>query len=120
LEALKAQKTHTLLKGVEVFQNPRSGERWTGDQAIRKTLWSPALKRAGIRYRNPYQTRHTYASMMLMAGEHVMWVAKQMGHTDWAFTARTYSRWIPDDAPEAGNKAVALWSHSGHTKAATN
>jgi integrase len=120
LEALKAQKAHTLLKGVEVFQNPRIGERWTGDQAIRKTLWSPALKRAKVRYRNPYQTRHTYASMMLMAGEHVMWVSKQMGHTDWAFTARTYSRWIADDAPEAGNKAVALWSPSGHSKAATN
>ncbi|HME99469.1 MAG TPA: site-specific integrase [Terriglobia bacterium] len=114
LEALKAQKAYTFLKGAEVFQNPRSGERWTGDQAIRKTLWLPALKRAGVRYRNPYQTRHTYASMMLMAGEHVMWVAKQMGHTDWAFTARTYSRWIPDDAPDAGNKAVALWSQSGH------
>jgi hypothetical protein len=55
-----------------------------------------------------------------MAGEWAMWVAKQMGHTDWTFTARTYSRWIPDDAPEAGNKAVALWSPSGHSAIATN
>jgi integrase len=114
LDALKLQKAHTFLKGVEVFQNPRTGERWTGDITIRQTLWLPALKRAGVRYRNPYQTRHTFASMMLMAGEHIMWVAKQMGHTDWTFTARTYSRWIPDDAPQAGNKAVATWSQSGH------
>jgi integrase len=33
LEALKAQKTHTLLKDAEVFQNPKTLERWNGDQA---------------------------------------------------------------------------------------
>jgi len=44
--------------------------------------------------------------MMLQAGESVMWVAQQMGHTDWTFTARTYSRWVSIDAPEAGNLAA--------------
>ena len=53
--------------------------------------------------------RHTYASMMLQAGEPDMWVAKQMGHTDWTFTARTYSRWVSIDAPEAGNLAAQKW-----------
>lgn len=113
LAALTAQKAHTYLAGKEVFQNPRTAERWVGDQPIRKTLWIHALKRAGVRYRNPYQTRHTFASMMLMAGENVMWVAEQMGHTDWTFTARTYSRFIPDDAPDAGRKAAERWSASG-------
>lgn len=109
LEALKEQKGHTYLAGVEVFQNPRTGERWQGDQPIRKTLWTHALKRAGVRYRRPYQTRHTYASMLLMAGEHVMWVSRQLGHKDWAFTARTYSRFMPDDMPEAGSKVEIAW-----------
>ncbi len=86
IKALRSQKTSTFLKGEEVFQNPRTGQRWKGDAPIRQSLWIPALKRAGVRYRNPYQTRHSYATMMLMAGEHVMWVAKQMGHTDWSFT----------------------------------
>ena len=110
LAALKAQKAFTYLKGAEVFQNPPTGERWVGDQPIRKTLWQPALIRGGIRYRNPYQTRHTFASMMLMAGEHVMWVAQQMGHTDWGFTARTYARFMPDDMPDAGKKAEQAWT----------
>src|SRR5688500_4284117 len=70
-----------------------------------------------VRYRNPYQTRHGYASMMLMAGEHVMWVATQMGHTDWSFTAKRYSRWIVSDMPDAGSKAVAAWSQLGHSAA---
>src|SRR5690606_30536264 len=77
---------------------------------IRKTLWTPALKRAKVRYRRPYQTRHTYASMMLSAGEHPMWVAQQMGHSDWGMIRRIYGRWMPDAAPDAGGRAVAMFA----------
>lgn len=51
MEALKAQKAHTFLADVEVFQNPRTLERWAGDGPIRKTMWVPAMKKAGVRYR---------------------------------------------------------------------
>lgn len=68
-----------------------------------------ALKKAGIRYRNPYQTRHTYASMLLSAGENPMWVAQQMGHKDWAMIRRVYGRWIPEMNPGAGDKIMANW-----------
>lgn len=107
LDALNAQKALTYEKQEEIFQNPRTGERWTGDQPIRKTLWTHALRKAGVRYRNPYQTRHTWASMMLSAGEHPMWVAQQMGHKDWGMIRRHYGRWIPDADPTAGGRAVA-------------
>ena len=92
-----------------VFLNPRTGEPWTGDQAIRKTLWAHALKRAGVRYRRQYQTRHTYASMMVSAGEPLAWVSKQMGHSDVLITARTYAQWIPQSQKEYGNKAHQLY-----------
>lgn len=55
-----------------LFRNPDSGNRWTDAQIYRN--WGHALKRAGVRYRRPYQTHHTYASMMLSSGEHPMWV----------------------------------------------
>jgi len=110
LQALRAQKPFTFVQGKEIFQNPRTGERWTGDKCIRQSMWQPALRRAGVRYRKPYQTRHSYASMMLIAGEHVMWVAKQMGHTDWSLTAKRYSRWIAPDMPDAGTKAEKKWA----------
>jgi len=110
MEALKAQKAHTFLADAEVFQNPRTLERWAGDGPIRKTMWVPAMKKAGVRYRRPYQTRHTYASMMLSAGEHPMWVAKQMGHTDWTMIARVYGRWMPSADTNAGGKAELIWS----------
>ncbi len=113
LAALKSQKDHTLLQGEFVFHNPRTNEPWTGDGPIRKTMWAPAVKRAKVRYRRPYQTRHTYASMMLSAGEHPMWVAQQMGHKDWAMIRRIYGKWMEDAAPDAGSRAEAKFSTLG-------
>lgn len=101
--ALIAQKTMSYLHpSGRVFINPRTGDPWTGDQAIRKTLWTHALKRAGVRYRRPYQTRHTYASMMVSSGEPLAWVSKQMGHTSVVTTARIYAGWIPTTNSQAG------------------
>jgi integrase len=39
-----------------------------------KEVWTPALEKAGIDYRPPLQTRHTFATMVLSAGEDVGWV----------------------------------------------
>lgn len=75
------------------------------------------MKKAGVRYRRPYQTRHTYASMMLSAGEHPMWVAKQMGHTDWLMIGRVYGRWMPSSDTNAGGKAELIWSKSERPEA---
>jgi integrase len=50
----------------------------------------------------PPRTRHTYASMMLSAGELPMWAAQQMGHSDSTMIVRFYGRWIPEAGPDAG------------------
>lgn len=110
LEALTRQKAYTFLANDVVFHNPRTNERWAGDQPIRQGAWVPALRTACLRYRNPYQTRHTYASMMLTAGEPVMWVAQQMGHKDWTMIAKIYGKWIPNAQPDAGMKAVEMFT----------
>lgn len=109
LAALTAQKAFTYLANQHIFKNPRTDKRWSGDLVIREA-WKRALKLAKVRYRRPYQTRHTFASMMLTAGESPMWVAQQMGHKDWTMIARVYGKWIKDAQPEAGNKAVAMFS----------
>jgi integrase len=114
LDALKRQKTHTQLPGGEIFHNPLTGRPWVSDKAVREVHWRHALTRGGIRYRVPYQTRHTYASMMLTAGEDPMWVAQQMGHRSPTTTYRKYARWIPENRPDAGAKAARLWSQGGH------
>ncbi|POA98396.1 hypothetical protein C2134_12580 [Chromobacterium sinusclupearum] len=43
------------------------------------------------------------------AGEHPMWVAKQMGHADWGMIRRTYGRWIPSEVDDAGKRAVEMF-----------
>ena len=113
MEALFAQKEHTFLAGRAVFHNPLHGKAWVGDQAIRASAWIPAIKKSGVRYRNPYQTRHTYASMMLTAGESPIWVSGQMGHADTAMIFRNYGRWIDREDDNSGSKAVALFAGSG-------
>lgn len=94
LEYLKAQKEHTFLKehGL-VFPDPRTDKIWTDDEPPRELYWRPLLKKLGIRYRSPYETRHTYATMMLMAGVAPAYGARQLGHSVEMFL-RTYSKWI--------------------------
>ena len=104
-EALKAQKK--LTTGL-VFIN-EEGTYLTPDD-ISDDMWKPVLKKAGVNYRNPYQTRHTYASMMLSAGEPLAWVSKQMGHSSIVTTATKYVRWIPESDPLVGNRAVELFT----------
>ncbi len=119
-EALEKQKQHSLLGNAEIFLNPQTGKPWVSDSQFRDVFWVRALRKAGVRYRNPYQTRHTYASMMLTAGEDPTWIAGQMGHKDWGMIRRVYARWLPSINPTAGSKIMALWSQFGHTKKAAD
>ena len=113
LKALGRQKQITFfLKGGHIFRDPRTNEPWAGDEGIRQGPWKFALRKAGVRYRRPYQTRHTYASMMLTAGEPLGWVAGQMGHSDLNMLGRVYARWIKSATPDVGSKAVAMFAAS--------
>ena len=116
LAALIAQKPFTFDANNRIFHNPKTNSPWITDGQIRKSAWTPILKAADIPYRNPYQTRHTYASMLLSAGEDPMWVAHQMGHADWGMIRKTYGRWIPDMNPAAGRKVEDLWSQLGENR----
>lgn len=89
-----------------VFPNPFTRKRWANESKITKR-WKNALEKAGVRYRRPYQTRHTFASMMLSAGENVMYVAGQLGHADWSMVVRVYGRWVPSGAAYAAGNLVA-------------
>jgi integrase len=109
LEALEKQKAYTFAHKGRVFFNPQTNKAWETSQQIRRTQWMHILKKAGIRYRNTYQTRHTYASMMLSQGENLMWVSKQLGHVDVEMVIKTYGRWIPDPSSVSGYRPVHDW-----------
>lgn len=113
-EALARQKEYSFASGGRIFLNPHTNKPWTTDTQLRECGWLPAIKAAKIPYRNPYQTRHTYASTLLSAGENPMWVAQQMGHADWGMIRRCYGRWIPEADKTAGSLVVKQWSQFGH------
>ncbi len=93
MAALLRQQAHTRVGGDAVFMDPRYGESWSDERAFRRSFWTPTLKRLGIRYRRPYNMRHTYATAMLMAGMNAAYCAKQLGHSVEMFH-RTYSKWL--------------------------
>jgi integrase len=130
LDALDRQKRHTRLLHREIFLTPGTrachrlkdgaihyGELkpttinnpWTDEKAISRR-WAKACKAAGVRYRFPRQMRHTYASWMLNDGETPIWVSGQMGHANLMQTLKAYTRFIPNNNPNAGMKAVAAWN----------
>lgn len=97
LAALEAQKPASLLAGQHVWLNPRSGKAWISDAQLRKTLWQPLCERAGVRCRNPYQARRTYASALLTAGTNPWYVAQQLGHADVTMVFQIYGKFIAED-----------------------
>ncbi|WP_084544866.1 site-specific integrase [Derxia gummosa] len=94
LDALQAQRRFTFLAGGRIWHNPRTGQPWDHEQQIRRTLWEPLCRRAGVRYRSPYQIRHTYAADLLTHGANPWYVAEQLGHADVEMVFRTYGHWI--------------------------
>lgn len=105
-DALTEQQSHTKLAGGLVFLDPRYNKGWVGDDPLKKR-WAIILRKAGVRYRNPYQTRHTFASVMLAAGANPMYVAKQMGHRDTEMVMKKYGRWIEQGTDEASRIQLA-------------
>jgi integrase len=51
------------------------------------------LKALGIRYRPPYNCRHTYATICLMSGMNSAFISQQLGHNAQVLLS-TYARWI--------------------------
>lgn len=63
-------------------------------------------EKLGYNIRRLYDTRHSFASVMLSRGEEPMWVGyKMMGHKDLNETYRSYAKYLPK---EAKKRAVFL------------
>lgn len=108
IDALKAQKPISFLRGKRIWLNQRTLQPWETDAQVRKTAWLPIMQRAGIEYRNPYQIRHTFASTRLTAGANPWYMADQLGHADVTMVFKTYGKFIREDfqKPKATLRAV--------------
>lgn len=91
--ALLRQRALMQLAGDFVFVDPRYGKPWTEERAFRRSYGEPTLKALGLRYRRPYNTRHSYATMMPMSGMTPAFCASQLGHSV-GMLPSTYARWL--------------------------
>jgi integrase len=112
LEALEAQRRHTFFKDGGkgyIFPNPTSAERWKspGRPAY---FFAVLCAETGVRYRNPEQCRHTFATTMLDNKEDRRWIADSLGHKDIGMLIEIYGRKrVLDEAQPGGYQ----FAHTG-------
>lgn len=120
-EALKRQKQLTFMwapvnegkfgERHYVFYNPITERPWMDDEHFRRQ-WATLLRKAGVRYRFPYQLRHTFAVWCRVAGERDLWIAKTMG-TSIEMLNKHYADQWPSKADQmteaAGSQLQKLW-----------
>ena len=70
---------------------------------VTKRIWYPLLRYLGLDKRNPYQSRHTAATLWLAAGESPEWIAAQMGHSNTKMLFTVYSRYVPNLTRQDGS-----------------
>lgn len=102
-EALLAQSKLTANKE-RVFLNP-TGKIWSKPDNLGR-YWRMALSAANIKYRNPYQMRHTFISMMLQFGNSPLVLYKMVGHTNSEMIYKNYARFIKQ---EVGKKILKIF-----------
>lgn len=100
LDALVSQRKVT---GHQRFVFSNSVGNPLDKRNVRERIWKPALKAMGMRYRRPYETRHTAATLWLAAGEAPEWIARQMGHTTTKMLFEVYSRYVPNLTRQDGS-----------------
>jgi integrase len=87
---------------------------------VRGTLTTPKnhqCRRVDLSPQLRAVVRHTFASLLLQAGEPITYVSRQLRHKDSAITLRVYAQWLPESTGRKGvdrldeNPAVAQPLH---------
>jgi integrase len=67
---------------------------YAGPRDVRKAF-ARVIKAAKLPHFTPHGLRHTYASLLLVAGVDVYYVSRMLGHASIQETVDTYGRWLP-------------------------
>jgi integrase len=63
---------------------------------LRSDIWIPTLNKAGLKYREMKQTRHSFGTYHLSKGTDPLKIAKVMGHRDTEMVIKVYGKCIDD------------------------
>ncbi len=82
-----------------IFRTPAGGE--IDPDNLRERVWSPALLKAGVRFRPIKSLRHSFASLLIREGHDPLYISRQMGHHSPSFTLKTYCHLFPGERRDA-------------------
>jgi integrase len=85
---------------------------------FRGRVFLKACDKAGIRRRRLHDTRHTFASILLMNGESPAYAKDQLGHSSIKMTVDIYGHWIPGSNRQAVNKLPSLTTPKANAQVA--
>lgn len=100
-EALLNQKEVTKHRSDYVFCTKKGTP--LSHRNVTKRVWYPLLRYLELEKRNPYQSRHTAATLWLAAGESPEWIAAQLGHSSTKMLFTVYSRYVPNLTRQDGS-----------------
>lgn len=93
-DAIVAQKNLNI-DSEFIFNNPNTDRNWYSTDILRKH-WVKLFDKINVKYRNPYQMRHSFVSMLIGNGENTYRVAQYLGHKNPEMVI-TYCKYIPKD-----------------------
>ena len=99
LAAVEGQRAFTQLLDGKVFHHPELHAEYHDTRPLSEVYWETTLKRLGLRRRTLYATRHTCATLALMAGVHPHKIARQLGNSP-RMIFETYGKWLEEDYDE--------------------
>jgi integrase len=116
-EALKALKdqgaTPFVVPITRIKETPDEPSEWVFTNGVggfinvnnwRRRVFNKALKKAGLRRIRIHDLRHTYASLLIQAGESLAYVRDQLGHHSIKVTVDIYGHLAPEGNKQAVDK----------------
>ncbi len=124
--SLVSMKEFTFLQGQHVFTSPRYHQSALVTSRAPNDAFQFVVKKLGIRQRRTYNTRHSFATVMLMDNVKPGYAAKVLGHSLMVFFT-TYAKWLEGDTSKVemakiqvndvfGEPQKTSWSQTGHKR----
>jgi integrase len=98
-----------------IFPAPTNDAKPINAAHIRFKVWYRLLRHVGLRGVRLHDLRHTYASLLLQAGEPIGYVKEQLGHSSIQVTVDRYGHFIPGT-----NRQAVDWLAEATTPAAAS